>query len=162
MIQIEDWVIIAILLAFFVAGALYLFYFIVTRKLFSQETEFHGEIEPNKPMTILSIEGVGIIKKINIEVTENDNSLIDMIIDGTSYSTFALSNSKNTNKEILNEQNQRLLILEVNLDARFHKYFSLFIHNRSDDSISSNGKIYYEIKKPLKNVLKAIYSETTT
>ena len=101
MIQIEDWAIIAILFAFFIAGVIYLIYFIVTRKLFSQEMEFQREINPNKAMTILSIEGVGIIKKINMQVTENDNSWIDMIIDGTSYATFAINEANNFNKENL-------------------------------------------------------------
>ena len=158
MIQIEDWVIIAILFTFFVADAVYLFYFIVTRKLFSQEKEFQREISPNTAVTIHSIEGAGIIKKIKMQVTENDNSLIDIIVDGTSFSTFSISNSKNTDKEFLKEGNQKLLKLEINVNSRFHKQFSLFIHNRSDDSINSTGKIYYEIKKPLKVVLKALYS----
>ena len=58
------------------------------------------------------------------------------------------------------ERKDRLLELETNLAAKFHKNFSLFVHNRNDNLINSTGKIFYEIKKPLKETLKAIYSET--
>ena len=90
-----DWVFVALVSVFFCVGLSYLVYFRVTRKLFSQEKEFRKEINPNEATTILSIEGSGIIKKIQMQITENDNSRIDMIIDGTNYLTFAVTSEKN-------------------------------------------------------------------
>ncbi len=156
-----DWVFVAFISAFFCIGLGYLVYFKVTRKLFSQEMEFRKEINPNEATTILSIEASGIIKKIQMQITENDNSQIDMIIDGTNYSTFAVTREKNElDKRDFTERKDKLLELETNLDAKFHKNFSLFVQNRNGNLINSTGKIFYEIKKPLKEVLKAIYSET--
>ena len=84
-----------------------------------------------------------------------------MIIDGTNYSTFAVTSEKiKMDQGNFTERKDRLLELETNLDANFHKNFSLFVHNRNDNLINSTGKIFYEIKKPLKEVLKAFYSET--
>ena len=161
MIQINDWVFVAIILVFFFVAATYLVYFRVTRKLFSQEIEFQKEISPNQAITILSIEGAGIIKKIKTQITENDNSTLDMIVDGVNYLTFDIARDLNrVDKGNSTERKSKLLVLEVNLDARFHKQFSLFFDNRNDDLINSAGKIFYEIKKPLKAVLKAIFSET--
>jgi hypothetical protein len=161
MIEIEDWVLIAIIAAFFFAGACYLFYFIVSRKLFSQEMEFRNEIEPNRIITILSIEGAGIAKKIEMQITKNENSTIDMIIDGKSYSLFVFKGDiNNPDKRNFIEQKNGLLGLEVNLNAKFQKNFSIIVLNRNESLISPTGKIFYEIKKPLKMVLKAIYSET--
>ena len=112
--------------------------------------EFQKEINPNKAITILKIEGSGIIKKIEMQVTENDNSLIVMIIDKTSYTTFGIIREPNNlGKASYNERKDRLLKLEVNLDRKFHKEFSLFIDNRSNGLLNSTGKIFYEIKRPL-------------
>jgi hypothetical protein len=161
MIEIEDWVLIAIIVAFFFAGACYIFYFIVSRKLFSQEMEFQNEIEPNRIITILSIEGAGIAKKIEMQITENENAIIDMLIDGKSYSMFVIKgDTNNPDKRNFIEQKNRLLGLEVNLNAKFQKSLSIIVHNRNESLIIPTGKISYEIKKPLKMVLKAIYSET--
>jgi hypothetical protein len=160
MIEI-DWFFIAFISAFLFVGLSYLVYFRVSRKLFSQELEFRKEINQNEATTILSIEGLGIIKKIQMQFTENDYSQIDMIIDGTNYSTFAITRKRNNmDKEIFTGRKDAILDLDVNLDAKFHKHFSLFVHNRNDNLINSTGKIFYEIKKPLKEILKAIYSET--
>jgi hypothetical protein len=160
MIEI-DWFFIAFILFFFFAGLSYLVYFRVTRKLFPQEMEFHKEINQNDATPVLSIEGTGIVKKIQLQITENGNSQIDTIIDGTNYSTFAITKERNKmGKGNFNEQKDELIELETNLDAKFHKHFSLFVHNRNDNLINSTGKVFYEIKKPLKEVLKAIYSET--
>lgn len=163
MIQIEDWVVIAGILAFFVLFISYLIYFRITRKLFPRVMEFQKEINPNKAITVLTIEGSGIIKKIAMQVTENDNSWINMIIDGAIYTNFIITREPNNlGKASYNETKNNLLKLEAELDTKFHKDFLLLIHNRSDESLNSAGKVFYEIKRPLKIVLKTIYSETTS
>ncbi|MBE3116360.1 hypothetical protein IMZ68_04070 [Candidatus Bathyarchaeota archaeon] len=163
MIQIEDWVVIAGILAFFVLFISYLIYFRITRKLFPLVMEFQKEINPDKAITVLSIEGSGIIKKIAMQVTENDNSWINMIIDGATHSSFVIAREPNNlGKTSYNEPKDKLLKLEAELDTKFHKDFMILIHNRSNESINSNGKVFYEIKRPLKIVLKTIYSETTS
>ena len=125
--------------------------------------EFQKEIKPDKAITVLSIEGSGIIKKIAMQITENDNSWINMIIDGASYTNFVITREPNNlGKASCNEPKDKLLKIEAELDTKFHKDFLLLIHNRSNESINSNGKVYYEIKRPLKIVLKTLYAETTS
>jgi hypothetical protein len=156
MIQIEDWAVIAAILVFLGLCIVYLAYFIVTRKLFPKTMEFQKEINPNTAITVLTIEGSGIIKKIKMKVTETDKSLINMIVDQTSYTVFGIGKEPTG----LGERQDGLLTLEVELDKKFDKNFSLFIDNRSDRMLNSNGEINYEIKKPLKITLKTIISET--
>ena len=163
MIQIEDWVAIAGILAFFFVCISYLIYFRITRKLFPLVMEFQKEIKPDKAITVLSIEGSGIIKKVEMQVTENDNSWINMIIDGASYTNFVITKEPSSlGKTSYNEPKDKLLKLEAELDTKFHKEFMILIHNRSNESLNSNGKVFYEIKRPLKTVLKTLYSETTS
>jgi hypothetical protein len=163
MIQIEDWVIYLGILILFFLGAIYLIYFIISKKLFPMNMEFQNKVNPDKSTTLLSIDGSGIIKKIEMQVTENDNSWISMIIDGASYENFLITKANNSGKTNLSVQENILINIEVNLDAKFHKNFSLIVQNRSlDKTLDSSGKIFYEIKKPLKVVLKAIYAEITS
>jgi hypothetical protein len=163
MIQIDDWVVIATILAFFLAALGYLIYFIISRKLFPMVMEFQKEIEPNKATTVLSVDGSGVVKKVEMQVTENDNSWIDIVVDGASYTNFVVTREPNNIGKIrVNDQKDRLLNLEVNLDSKFHKNFLLLIHNRTEGALNSKGKVYYEIKNPLKVTLKVIYKETTS
>lgn len=90
-----------------------------------------------------------------MQVTENDNSWINIIIDGASYTNFAIIREPNNlDKTSCNEQKDKLLKLEAELDTKFHKDFMLLIHNRSEESLNSTGKVAYEIKRPLKIVIK--------
>jgi hypothetical protein len=163
MIQIEDWVIIVIILAFFFASLSYLVYFVLTKKLFPIEKEFQNEINPNKMITLLTIEGSGIIKKIEMQITENNNSFINISIDGTTITNFIITKEPyKKDKTSQNEQKGGLLKLEINLDTEFRKDFSISLENRSDYSLNSTGKIFYEIKRPLKVVLKAVFAEITS
>ena len=161
MIQVEDWVVYAGILALFFAGIIYLIYFIITKKLFSMEMKFENEISPNKSTTLVSIDGSGIIKKIEMKDTEDENLWINMIIDGASYVNFLIARGSDNLVGINpSSQENKKIELEVNLDTKFHSNFSLVIHNRSNsDILDSKGKIFYEIKKPLKTTLKAIYTE---
>lgn len=156
MIQIEDWLIVAIVMAFFLAGICYLIYFKIKSKLFPMVREFQGEVNPNEAKALLEIVGSGIIKKIEMQVRENNNSLIYFNIDKTGYTNFRFTREQNKMGK------ESRLKIEVNLDTKFRKDFSLFIHNRDDISLNSTGKIFYEIKKPLIVVLKSIYSELTS
>ena len=128
------------------------------------DMKFENEISPNKSTTLLSIEGSGIVKKIQMQITENENSWISMIIDGASYANFLITKGFNSFAKINpSDQENNRIELEVNLDTKFHNNFSLVIHNRSNSGIlDSNGKIFYEIKKPLKTTLKAIYTEISS
>ena len=161
MIQIEDWVVYAGILALFFAGVIYLIYFIITKKLFPMEMKFENKISPNKSTALLSIDGSGIVKKIEMQVTEDDNSWINMIIDGASYVNFLITRGSDNLAGIKpSDQENKQIELEANLDTKFHNNFSLIIHNRNNSGIiDCNGKIFYEIKKPLKTTLKAIYRE---
>jgi uncharacterized protein YneF (UPF0154 family) len=158
MIEIADWVVIAIILAAFALSIGYLLYFIITRKLFPKVMEFNKTVNPNETLTILTIKGQGIIKKIEAQITENKNSLIDMIIDQTSYATFDIA--KETNNTETSPYGQDRLKFEAQLDTHFHKEFSLSINNRSDGLLSVSGKIYYEIKRPLGVTIKSLYKGT--
>jgi hypothetical protein len=121
-------------------------YFRITSKLFPKVIDFQMEINPNKAVTILTIEGSGIIKKIMMQVTENDNSWINMIIDGASYTNFVITKGTEESNSLCKAD--ALLKLEAGLDAQFLKNFSILIHNRSKATLNSSGKVFYEIKKP--------------
>jgi hypothetical protein len=158
MIQIDDWMIIAGLIAIFLFFIVYLAYFIVTKKLFPELLEFQKEIKPNETITVSTIEGSGIIKKIEMKTTENDKSLIDLIIDQTSSMIFNFDKTISGRDGTLVEL-EDILNFEINLNKTFHNNFTISFHNRSDKVAHSNGKIYYEIKKPLRTTLKTILSE---
>jgi hypothetical protein len=149
MIQIDDWVALAIILAFFILCACYLAYFIITRKLYPKVIEFQKEISPKNSATILTIEGSGILKKLEMQISENDNSSILVTIDGVGYTTLSVAKETSSlSKESLHEPNGKLLKFEAYLDVKFHKQFSLFIDNRNETALKTDGKIFYEIKKP--------------
>jgi hypothetical protein len=158
MIQIDDWMIIAGLIAIFLVSAAYLAYFIVSKKLFPEVLEFQKEIKPNEAISVSTIEGSGIIKKIEMKTTEKDKSLIDLIVDQTSSVIFNFDKKISGHDGNLVEL-EDILSFEINLNKTFHNNFSITFHNRSDKMAHSNGKIYYEIKKPLGTTLKTILSE---
>jgi|WetSurMetagenome_2_1015567.scaffolds.fasta_scaffold561350_2 hypothetical protein len=149
MIQIDDWVALAIILAFFSCCVCYLVYFVITRKLFPKVKEFQKEISPKNSATILTIEGAGILKKLEMQISENDNSSILVTIDGVGYTTLSIAKETNRlSKERFDEPNGKLFKFEAYLDVKFHKQFSLFIDNRNEMALKTDGKIFYEIKKP--------------
>ena len=156
MIEIADWVVIAFILAAFALAIGYLLFFIITRKLFPQTTEFNTTINPNETSTVLTIKGQGIIKQIQTKIQEKNNALIDMIIDQTSYATFDIT--KETNNASPDSQGK--LTFEVQLDSRFHKEFSISINNKSATPLSATGKISYETKRPLGVTIKSLYRGT--
>lgn len=158
MIEIADWVVIAIILAFFVLCVSYLLYFIITRKLFPKVMEFENTVNSNETLTILTIKGQGIIKKIEAQITENNNALIDMIIDQTSYATFDIA--KEPNRAETSPNGQDRFKFEVQLDTHFHKEFSLSINNKSSGTLNASGKTYYEIKRPLGVTIRSLYRGT--
>lgn len=151
MIQIEDWVAIAVILAFFILSLSYLIYFIITRKLFPKVVEFQKEIDPHKSIDVITIEGQGILKKVEMQISENNNSSIMMIVDRRGYATFGIGESVKPENFIEPKGSQ--LKFEVNLEVKFYKDFSLFIDNRNESKLNSSGRIFYEIKKPLKYTL---------
>jgi hypothetical protein len=149
MIQIEDWVVVAGLSVFLLLCVIYLVYFLKTKKLFPKVIEFQKQINPNTETTILKIDGSGIIKKIEMQVTESENLYTILTVDGKNKTTFRITNgTKNIDKSNYSKQEKRPLILETNLYEKFQKEFSLYINNNSDGLLNSSGKIYYEIKKP--------------
>jgi len=158
MIQIDDWMVIAVILVIFLLFIVYLAIFIITRKLFPKVVEFHSEINPNKAITIFTIEGSGIIKKIEMKTTENDKSMIDIIVDQNSFIIFNFNKKTSSNCGNLAEL-EELSSFEMNLNKKFNNNFTIFFHNRSDKLAHSNGKIYCEIKKPFGTTLKTILSE---
>lgn len=156
MIEIADWVVIAFILAAFALAIGYLLFFIITRKLFPQTSEFNTTVNPSQTQTVLTIKGKGIIKKIQTQIQENNNCLIDMIIDQTSYATFDINKETST----ASPDSQGKLTFEVQLDSRFHKEFSISILNKSKTPLNATGKISYEVKKPLGVTIKSLYKGT--
>ncbi len=147
MIQIPDWAVIASILIFFVLCLVYLAYFVISKKLYPQVVEFQKEISPNNSTTILEIKGSGILKKIDIQTIENNNSLAVLAIDQTAYATLSIfRKGSNARKGGFEGQKDSLFKFELNLDKKFSKDFSIFIENRTDVPINSSGKIFYEIK----------------
>ena len=147
MIVISDWIAIAIIAAIVLFFIFYLTYIIISRS-HPQVMEFNNKINPNDQETILTIRGSGIIKRIEMQTSQNNSSIV-LTVDKTAYTSFNLSKeSNNTAKENPNDQKDNQLKLEANLDRHFLNEFSLFVDNRSEETLTSIGKIYYEIKKP--------------
>jgi hypothetical protein len=160
MIEIPDWVAFAIILALLVLCLCYLIYFRISRKLFPQVAEFQKEIHSNEEATILTIKGSGIVKKVEMQTSENNNSVIVLTVDRTAYASFGITReTKNSTKENANEQKGALQNLEVNVNKAFFEEFSLFMADKSDKSLNATGKIFYEIKKPLKDRVHALIEE---
>ena len=158
MIQIDNWTIITGIVVIFVLSIVYVVYIIVTSKLFPKTIDFYKEINPNEAVAISTIDGLGIIKKIEMSTTENNESFIDMIIDQTSFmvvsfNTKATIQSGNLDPKIKN------LNIELNLNKKFRKNFTIFFQNRSETAAYLNGNINFEIKKSLKTTLRTLLSE---
>ena len=148
MIVIPDWIAIAIIAAIVLFFIFYLIFIITSRKLYPQAMEFNSKIDPNDQETILTVRGSGIIKRVEMQTSQNNSSIV-LTVDKTSYASFNLSKeSNNTAKENPNDQKDNRLKLEANLDRPFLNEFSLFVDNKSEVTLTSIGKIYYEIKKP--------------
>jgi hypothetical protein len=158
MIQIDDWMIITGILAIFFLSVIFIIYIIITRKLFPNVLEFQKKTESNQTTTISTIEGSGIIKKIEIKTSENNKALIDVIVDETSFAIFSF-NKKTSGQDGSFNSLEEILTVEINLDKKFRRNFSIVFHNRSENVAHSNGNIHYEIKKPLKITLKTLFSE---
>jgi preprotein translocase subunit YajC len=158
MIQIDDWMLIAGLLAVFLVFIIYFVYVRITRKLFPETLEYQKEIKPNEAVTISTIEGSGIIKKIEIKTTENEKSWIDITVDQTSFITFGLGKKPGSQSGGL-DVSEESLSFEINLYKKFERNFTLFFHNNSDKLAHLNGNVDYEIKKPLKITLITLLSE---
>ena len=158
MIQVDDWTLITGLLAVFLLLIIYLIYVRITRKLFPKTLEFQKEIKPNEAITISTIEGSGIIKKIEIKTTENEKSLIDITVDQTSFIIFGLG-KKTGNQSGDLDVSEENLSFEINLNKKFERNFTLFFQNNSDKLAQLNGNVGYEIKKPLKITLRTLLSE---
>ena len=158
MIQVDDWTLITGLLAVFLLLIIYLIYVRITRKLFPKTLEFQKEIKPNEAITISTIEGSGIIKKIEIKTTENEKSLIDITVDQTSFIIFGLG-KKTGNQSGDLDVSEENLSFEINLNKKFERNFTLFFQNNSDKLAHLNGNVGYEIKKPLKITLRTLLSE---
>jgi hypothetical protein len=156
MVEIADWVIIAIPAIALAVCIIYATYFKISTARFPKTIEFNKQIQPEQTITILSVEGVGSIKKIVAQTSGSDNSLLDLTLDQTSYFILdLLKNQKNDNISV----NQSGLKFNVKLDAWFYKGFSLSIYNRSNGNLTATGKIYYEIKKPAVETIKGLIKE---
>jgi len=159
MIQIQDWIVVAVVLAFFLSCIFYLLYFIISKKLFPETAEFQKEINANDSATVLSLKGSGIIKKIETQITQTDNSSTVLIVDRTAYSTLNLVIAeKNQGHVGFDREKNKVLNFEVNLDRPFREDFSVFIENRSTIPINASGRIFCELKKPLGVTLRSLFS----
>ena len=157
MIQIENWMIIAGIFFIFGLSTVYLVYVIVKSKLFPKTLDFHKEINPNEGVTISSIEGSGIIKKIEMSITENNQSIMNMIVDQTSLVEVCFDRTTIQDSKL--NSLEKNLNVKINLSKKFEKNFTIFFQNRSENVVHLNGNIAYEIKKPLKTTLRTILSE---
>jgi hypothetical protein len=154
MIQIETWIIAGVLVLCLLAIA-YLFYFIISKKLFPQMIEFGQEINPNEGRTVSEVKGYGVIKKIEIKM-QNVNSIIDITVDQTSYIIFGLAS--NNDKTSYSEK-ENTLSAQIQVFERFSKNFSVYFQNQSDVTTRLSGTIHFEIKKPLIVTLKTVLAE---
>lgn len=149
MIQIDDWTIITAILVIIIVFVISVVYKIKTSKLFPKTLDFHAEINPNEAKTISSIEGSGIIRKVEMNTTDNNQSLITLIVDKTTFVVID-SDSKNTIQGDKSNLFYKNLNVEMNPDKKFDKNFAIFFHNRSKNVTYLKGYITYEIKKSIK------------
>ncbi len=154
MVEIADWVIIAIPAVTLTVCIIYAAYFKISTARFPKTIEFNQQISPNQTVNILSIEGVGSINKIVAQTTGSNDSLLDLTLDQTSYFVLDLLKDKNVAETI--PVNQSGLKFNVKLDAWFYKGFSLSIYNKSNGNLNASGKIYYEVKKSRSETVKGL------
>ncbi len=154
MVEIADWVIIAIPALTLIVCISYAAYFKISTARFPKTIEFNQQISPNQTVNILSVEGVGSIKKIVAQTTGSNDSLLDLTLDQTSYFVLDLLKDQNLAEPIPVIQSG--LKFNVKLDAWFYKGFSLSIYNKSNGNLTASGKIYYEIKKSRNETVKEL------
>ncbi len=157
MVEIADWVIIAIPAVVLTVCIIYATYFKISTTRFPKTIEFNQQIQPNQTVNVLSIEGIGSIKNIVAQTTGSNDSLLDLTLDQTSY--FVLDLLKDQNSIAIVPVNQSGLKFNVKLDAWFYKGFSLSIYNKSDGNLVASGKIYYEIKKSRMETAKGLIKD---
>jgi len=157
MIQIEEWITVAavILIVFAIS---YLIYFKITKKLFPQNTNFKTEIKPGEGATVCEIEGSGILKII--ELKTNENCIIDISIDGVSHTLLAVGQEPGLYDPC--KHNEDILTVREQLDETFVGNSAIHIQNRGAGILHSSGAVSFEVKKGLKESLRAIFSELKT
>lgn len=157
MIQTEVWIILAGMFALLTLSAVYLIYVLITSKLFPQTLGFYKIINPNENVTISSIEGSGIIKKIEISVGVNNQSIVTVIADRTRCMVIRLD--EKAPRDPKQDSFSDSVNFEINLNKKFRNEFSIFLQNRGECNVQLNGNVNFEIRKPLWLTIKTLFSE---
>jgi phosphotransferase system HPr-like phosphotransfer protein len=155
MLQIEEWVIVAAIVALLTIAVAYLVYFKVSRKLFPQTKDFDSEIKPGQGETVSSIQGKGIIKMV--ELNTNENCIITITIDGTNHTLLTVGPELRVQEPL--KLNEDVLAVREQLDEKFIDNFVIHIQNRGAGILHTKGKIHYEIKKDLATAVKTVFTE---
>ena len=155
MIQLSEWIGIALALTLLLLSTVYLIYFRISRKLFPQVADFSNEIKSGEGATISKIEGSGIIKMI--ELKTDGNCIITITVDNIIHTLLTVGPAPPSKIKIaLNEYE---FAIREQLNEKFTDNFTIYIQNQGTKLLSNNGKLSYEIKKGLKQTLKALISE---
>jgi hypothetical protein len=155
MLLIEEWVLITAISALLATAGAYLVYFKVSRKLFPQTEDFDSEIKPGQGETVSKIQGVGIVKMVELDT--NENCIITMTIDGTNHTLLTVGPELGTKAP--SKLNEDVLSVREQLDEKFIDNFTIHIQNRGAGILRTKGKIHYETKKDLKTAFKTIFTE---
>lgn len=153
MIQIDEWMAVAVAFILLLLGAVYLLYFKITKKLFPKVTNFQSEIKSREGSTVCEIEGSGIIK--TIEVNTNGNCIINMTIDGFSRTVLRVHPEFKQD----NKSNRDALSIREQFDEKFAKSFTIHVQNEGDAVLQSYGTISFETHKEFKTTLRTIFNE---
>jgi hypothetical protein len=154
MVQLEEWIAISAALTLLLLSIAYLLYFKVTRKLFPQVTSFSSEIKPGEGVNVCKIEGSGIIKTVEIETYEK--CIIAITIDGVILSLLTIGH---VTEKTSNHVDACTFAIREQLNEKFTNNFTIHVQDQSIRVMQIKGKVHAEIKKGLRESLKATFSE---
>jgi len=154
MVELSEWIAITIALAALLFSICYLIYFKVTKKLFPETAKFCDEIKSGKSGTVYKFEGTGIIKMIELETDEK--CIITVTADGIIHTLLTLGHAPKPSTINLNDYK---FAIREQLNEKFFNNFTIHVQNQGSHVLNIDGKINFEIKKGLKESIKAIFSE---
>jgi hypothetical protein len=130
-------------------------YLRVSRRYVSRACYFPKEIKPKEDRTLFSIDGTGILQKIEIVATGSPDAMITASVDGLvflreTFSSFVAKGSTYVRRyQLPNPQGIGQFSIEMDLQKNFFKSIELSIDNRHETALLKvRGTVHYNICEP--------------
>lgn len=149
MSEFTDWIPLFSLLLAGILGIFTIFtYRRVSKKYYSRTVSFNDYIEPNGILTLLDVEGSGLLQKIELEAWENLLGLIIIESDNTTIFRKTLQELNAQQSSYVRFFGSGHCSLEMPLDKNFYKKIKIQFKNQNEkDKLEVKGNIAINIDR---------------